>query len=148
MPDAWWSCLEAHINRNSSKELNLESSLFHLLKLWQQREKAGGRISLQINSAFPTHQARQKAAAAAAAGLRMFRTIGSGAFSEAAALLFFWRNDVETSTWKVKKSKSPHLCLQKLSVFLHHLIYRHIFWFWGRETRENPTLLAQGGIGW
>lgn len=46
---------------------------------------------------------------------------------------------------KSQKSTIPHLCLQKLSVFLRHLIYRHIFWFWGWEMRENPTLLALEG---
>lgn len=57
-------------------------------------------------------------------------------------LLTKWCWDVSV---KSQKSTIPHLCLQKLSVFLRHLIYRHIFWFWGREMRENPTLLALEG---
>lgn len=146
VPDAWWSRLAAHINRNSHKVLNLESSLFFIFWSCSKGERKPPGVYLRRSTLLFPHQARQKAAAAA--GLRMFRRIGSGLFfrrRRSFVLLTEWCRDSSVKSWK---SKNPHLRLQKLTVFLHHVIYRQILCFWGQERRENSTLLREGGIGW
>lgn len=101
-------------------------SLFHLWKLQQQGESRRANISAdQLCFSHIRLVRRQQLRLAS----ECFAVLAQECFQ---VLLLFCSFDEMMSRLqceKSKKSKSPYLCLQKLSVFLHHLIYRLIFWF-------------------
>lgn len=88
----------------------------------RNRGNSPGHLSDRISSSFPS-QAGQEAAAAAATSAAAAAAAKAAAAAEASALLFLWQTDVDTST----STQIQYMRLQKLSVFLHHLIYTHIF---------------------